>query len=79
MTTVAEDLDDRGELKDLVFDLSCLEDTHNETILEIGWQLQNYHYTEILQTRLESAELEIEDHRQESTNQIKTVFQRVRL
>jgi hypothetical protein len=62
-----------------MFDLSCLEDTHNETILEIGWQLQNYHHTEILQARLESAELEIKNHRQESANQIKTVYQRVGL
>jgi hypothetical protein len=77
ITTVAEDLDDQGELKYLMFDLSCLEDTHNETILEIGWRLQNYHYTEILQARLESAELAIENHRQESTDQIETVYQRV--
>jgi hypothetical protein len=79
ITTVAEDLDDQGELKYLMFDLSCLEDTHNETILEIGWRLQNYHYTEILQARLESAELEIENHRQESADQIETVYQRVGL
>jgi hypothetical protein len=79
ITTVAEDLDDQGEFKYLMFALSCLEDTHNETILEIGWRLQNYHYTEILQARLESAELEIENHRQESADQIETVYQRVGL
>jgi hypothetical protein len=79
MTTVAEDLEDQGALKYLMFDLSCLEDTHNEIVLEIGWQLQNYHHTEMLQARLESAELEIESHRRESANQIKSVYQCVGL
>jgi hypothetical protein len=79
MTTAAEDLEDQGELGYLMFDLSCLKDTHNETVLEIGWQLKNYHHTEMLQARLESAELEIESHRRESANQIKIVYQRVGL
>lgn len=75
MTTVAEDLEDQGGLKYLMFDLSCLEDTHNEIVLEIGWQLQNYHHTEMLQARLESAELEIE----RSADRIEVVYQRVGL
>jgi hypothetical protein len=79
MTTVTEDLEDQGGLKYLMFDLSCLEDTQTEIVLEIGWQLQNYHHTEMLQARLESAELEIESHRRESANQIEIAYQCVGL
>jgi hypothetical protein len=36
MTTVAEDLRDQGEVEYLTFEIGRLEDTHDETIMEIG-------------------------------------------
>ena len=50
MITVAEDLKDRGELEHLTIDLSCLEDTHDQTIMEIGWDLQSCCHAETLET-----------------------------
>jgi hypothetical protein len=49
MTTVAEDLRDQGEVEYLTFEIGCLVDTHDETIMEIGWELQNCHHAGSLQ------------------------------
>ena len=61
MTTVAVDLGKQGCLKVLMFDLSCMDHTHDATIMDIGWELQNCHYTGILHARLRIEELKITD------------------
>jgi hypothetical protein len=57
--TVAEDLEVQGELEYLMFELSCLENTHNETVMEIGWELQSGRNVETLENLLASDELKI--------------------
>jgi hypothetical protein len=79
MTTAAEDLRDQGEVEYLTFEIDCLEDTHDETIMEIGWELQDYHHAGSLQARLRSEELKIMSYRLRSANRIETAYQHVRL
>jgi hypothetical protein len=79
MTTVAEDLEDQGEVEYLTFEIGCLEDTHDETIMEIGWELQNFHHAGSLQARLRSEELQIMSYRLRSAVRIETAYQHVGL
>lgn len=75
MTTAAEDLRDQGEIENLTFELDCLEDTHDDTTMEIGWELQNCRHVGSLQARLRSEELKIRICRL----RIETVYQHVGL
>ncbi|KEQ57654.1 uncharacterized protein M437DRAFT_70624 [Aureobasidium melanogenum CBS 110374] len=77
MITVAEDLEEEGELEFLVSELSCLEDTHDEAIMEIGWELQNGHDVEDLQALLANEESKITGHRQKIAGRVEAVYQRL--
>ncbi|KAG9573408.1 hypothetical protein KCV04_g24652, partial [Aureobasidium melanogenum] len=79
IVTVAEDLEEEGELEYLVSELSCLEDTHDEAIMEIGWELQNGHDVEDLQALLANEELKITGHRQKIAGRVEAVYQRLGL
>jgi hypothetical protein len=73
--TVAEDLEDQGEIDYLMFELSCLEDTHDEISIEIGWDLQSCRHAETLENLLASENWKILGHRQEIARRIETVYQ----
>lgn len=75
--TVAEDLEEEGELEFPMSELSCLEDTHDEAIMEIGWELQNGHDVEDLQALLTNEELKITGHRQKIADRVEAVHQRL--
>ncbi|KAG9922342.1 hypothetical protein KCV05_g9144, partial [Aureobasidium melanogenum] len=77
IVTVAEDLEEEGELEFLVSELSCLEDTHDEAIMEIGWELQNGHDVEDLQALLANEESKITGHRQKIAGRVEAVYQRL--
>ncbi|THY83112.1 hypothetical protein D6C93_08985 [Aureobasidium pullulans] len=77
--TVAEDLEEEGELEFLVSELSCLEDMHDEAIMEIGWELQNGHDVEDLQALLANEELKITGHHQKIAGRVEAVYQRLGL
>ncbi|KAG9688127.1 hypothetical protein KCV03_g9990, partial [Aureobasidium melanogenum] len=77
IVTVAEDLAEEGELEFLVSELSCLEDTHDEAIMEIGWELQNGHDVEDLQALLANEESKITGHRQKIAGRVEAVYQRL--
>jgi hypothetical protein len=77
MTTAAEDLRDQGEVEYLTFEIDCLEDMHDETIMEIGWELQDCHHVGSLQARLRGEELKIMSYRRRSANRIETAYQHV--
>jgi hypothetical protein len=62
--TVAEGLEDQVELGYLMFKLRCLENTHNENVMEVGWELQSCRHAETLENLLASDELKIQGHRQ---------------
>jgi hypothetical protein len=73
--TVAEDLEDQGELEYLMFELSCLENTHNETVMEMGWELQSCRHAKTLENLLVSENWKILGHRQGIARRIETVYQ----
>ncbi|KAG9573406.1 hypothetical protein KCV04_g24653, partial [Aureobasidium melanogenum] len=77
IVTVTEDLEEEGELEFLVSELSCLEDTHDEAIMEIGWELQNGHDVEDLQALLANEESKITGHRQKIAGRVEAVYQRL--
>lgn len=77
IVTVTEDLEEEGELEFLVSELSCLEDTHDEAIMEIGWELQNGHDVEDLQALLANEESKITGHRQKIAGRVEAVYQRI--
>jgi hypothetical protein len=79
MTTAAEDLRDQGEVGYLTFEIDCLEDMHDETIMEIGWEVQDCHHVGTLQDRLRSEELKIVSYRLRSANRIEAAYQHVGL
>jgi hypothetical protein len=79
MITAAEDLRDQGEVEYLTFEVDCLEDMHDETIMEIGWELQDCHHVGSLQARLRGEELKIMSYRFRSANRIETAYQHVGL
>ncbi|KAG9648244.1 purine and uridine phosphorylase, partial [Aureobasidium melanogenum] len=55
------------------------EDTHDEVIMEIGWELQNGHDVEDLQALLTNEELKITGHRQKIAGRVEAVYQRLGL
>jgi hypothetical protein len=73
--TVAEDLEDQGEIDYLMFELSCLEDTHDEISIEIGWDLQSCRHAETPENLLVSENWKILGHRQGIARRIATVYQ----
>jgi len=73
--TVAEDLEEQGEVKYLMFELSCLEDTHDEISIEIGWDLQSCRHAETLETLLANENSKILGHRQRIAGKIETAYQ----
>ncbi|THV63720.1 hypothetical protein D6D28_10444 [Aureobasidium pullulans] len=77
--TVAEDLDIEAEKAYLMFELSWLEDAHDETVMEIGWALQDRDHAGIVQAKLANEELKIVGHRQSTADQIETMCQMVGL
>jgi hypothetical protein len=79
MTTAAEDLRDQGEVEYLTFEIDCLEDTHDETIMEIGWELQNCQHAGSLQARLRGEDLKIMSYRLRSAYWIETAYQHIGL
>jgi hypothetical protein len=78
-TIVAGDLRDQGEVEYLTFETGCPEDTYDETIMEIGRELQNCHHAGNLQARLRSEELKITSYSLRSANRIETTYQHVGL
>lgn len=79
MITFAEDLDAQDELDCLMFELSCLEDTHDEIVMEIGWELQSCCQNETLEALLASEEAKIIKHRRRITEWIETAYLRLGL
>jgi hypothetical protein len=79
MITVAEDLEEQGELELLMSELSCLEDTHDEAVMEIAWELQNGHDVRDLQALLTNEELKITNYRQKIAGRMEAVYQRLGL
>ncbi|KAG9645271.1 hypothetical protein KCV04_g3866, partial [Aureobasidium melanogenum] len=77
IVTVAEDLEEEGELEFLMSELSCLEDTHDEAIMEIGWELQNGHDVEDLRALLTNEQLKIAGDRQRIAARIELTYQSV--
>jgi hypothetical protein len=52
---------------------------HDETIMEIGWEVQDCHHVGTLQDRLRSEELKIVSYRLRSANRIEAAYQHVGL
>lgn len=75
MITVAEDLEEQGELDSLMSELRCLEDTHDEAVMEIGWELQDCHDVANLQALLTNEELKITDYRRKIADRVEAVYQ----
>jgi hypothetical protein len=57
----------------------CLEDIYDETIMEIGWEVQDCHHAGSLQARLRGEELKFMSYRLRSANRIETAYQHKRL
>ncbi|KAG9729142.1 hypothetical protein KCU78_g21169, partial [Aureobasidium melanogenum] len=77
MITVAEDLGEQGEPEYSMLELSCLEDTHDDAVMEIGWELQNCRDVEGLQALLTNEQLKIAGDRQRIAARIEFTYQSV--
>ncbi|KAH0360785.1 hypothetical protein KCU65_g9176, partial [Aureobasidium melanogenum] len=77
--TVAEDLGEQGEPEYSMLELGCLEDTHDDAVMEIGWELQNCHDVEDLQALLTNEQLKIAGDRQRMAARIEFTYQGVGL